>query len=207
MADAATTAPPMLTEPIRAKIRAHIPRYPDKRAVTLPALHIVHEHFRCVPLRAMAEIAEILEVTPAEVRDTMSFYGFFPQAPIGDVRLWVCRSISCMLTGGEEMLARTCERLGVGSGETTADGKITVEFAECLGICDFAPAALADDGRIFGPLNPGTVDAMIAEVRKGPVAEGNGQARVPVTPVLGGSHEHAPEASRGPDNEGRDYKY
>jgi len=201
------TAPPMLTEPIREKIRAHIPRYPDKRAVTLPALHIVHEHFRCVPHQAMAEVAEILDLAPAEVHDTMSFYGFFPQAPIGDVRLWVCRSISCMLTGGEEMLERTCQRLGVGSGETTADGKVTVEFAECLGICDFAPAALADDGRIFGPLNPGAVDAMIAELQKGPVAEGNGNGRVPVIPVLGGPHAQAPEASRGPDTEGRDFKY
>ena len=86
MAADATTATPMLSEAIREKIRAYIPRYPSKRAVTLPALHIVHEHFRCVPYQAMAEIAEILEITPAEVHDTMSFYGFFPQAPIGDVR-------------------------------------------------------------------------------------------------------------------------
>src|SRR5947209_13274254 len=128
----ATEPRPMLSELIREKIRAYIPRYPSKRAVTLPALHIVHEHFRCVPLRAMAEIAEILELAPAEVHDTMSFYGFFPQAPIGDVRVWVCRSISCMLTGGEEMLAHACSRLGVTSGQTTRDRKITVEFAEWL---------------------------------------------------------------------------
>lgn len=163
-----TETRPMLSESIREKIRAYIPRYPSKRAVTLPALHIVHEHFRCVPFQAMAEIAEILEITPAEVHDTMSFYGFFPQAPIGDVRLWVCRSISCDFRGGSEMLDHVCSKLGVHSGETTADGKITVEFAECLGICDFAPAALADDGRIFGPLDEAKVDAMVEELRKGP---------------------------------------
>src|SRR5438270_12881775 len=120
--DATTTALPMLGEPIRDKIRAYIPRYPSKRAVTLPALHIVHEHFRCVPYQAMAEIAELLEITPAEVHDTMSFYGFFPQAPIGDVRVWVCRSLSCALRGGEEALEQTCRKLGVRSGQTTADG-------------------------------------------------------------------------------------
>src|SRR5437588_7400132 len=98
MASDATTTTPILSAALREKIRAHIPRYPSKRAVTLPALHIVHEHFRCVPSEAMAEIAEILEISPAEVHDTMSFYGFFSQAPIGDVRVWVCRSISCMLT-------------------------------------------------------------------------------------------------------------
>jgi NADH-quinone oxidoreductase subunit E len=111
----------------------------------------------------------MLDVTPAEVSDTMSFYGFFPQAPIGDVRVWFCRSISCMLTGGEEMLQHACKRLGVHSGQTTQDGKLTVEFAECLGICDFAPAALADDGRIFGPLTEEKVDAMLTELAKGPV--------------------------------------
>jgi NADH-quinone oxidoreductase subunit E len=162
-------ARPMLTEAIRAKILGLTPRYPSKRAVTLPALHVVHSHFRCVPMKAMEEIAELLEITPAEVHDTMSFYGFFHQAPIGDVRVWICRSLSCMLTGGEEALEHACKTLGVHSGETTPDGKITLEFAECLGICDYAPAALADDGRIFGPLDDAKVDAMIAELKKGRV--------------------------------------
>ncbi len=159
--------PRMLPDTLREKIRAYIPRYPSKRAVTLPALHIVHEHFRCVPFRAMEEIAEILEVAPAEVHDTMSFYGFFPQAPIGETRVWICRSLSCDIRGGAEALALACDRLGVHSGETTADGKITVEFAECLGICDFAPAALADDGRIFGPLDESSVGSMVAELNQG----------------------------------------
>jgi NADH-quinone oxidoreductase subunit E len=159
----------ILTEPLKEKIRALFPRYPSKRAVTLPALHIVHEYLRCVPYQAMAEIAELLEVTPADVHDTMSFYGFFPQAPIGDVRVWFCRSLSCGITGGEEMLEHACSKLGVSSGQTTPDGKLTVEFAECLGICDFAPAALSDDGRIFGPLTPEKVDAMIEELKRGPV--------------------------------------
>ncbi len=203
-ADATATLPtPFLSEPIREKIRAYIPRYPSKRAVTLPALHIVHEHFRCVPYGAMAEIAEILEVAPAEVHDTMSFYGFFPQAPIGDVRVWICRSISCMLTGGEEMLAHACKKLGVGAGQTTPDGKITVEFAECLGICDYAPAALADDGRIFGPLTESSTDAMIEVLKKGPVAETVGTSS---TPVVAGEHRHAPPASEGPRPELRDVK-
>ena len=100
---------------------------------------MVQEHLRCVPYQAMAEIAELLEITPAEVHDTMSFYGFFPQAPIGDVRVWICRSLSCMLRGGDELLEHACKRLGIEPGETTPDGKLTVEFAECLGICDLRP--------------------------------------------------------------------
>ena len=149
--------------------------------MTLPALHIVHEHLRCVPFQAMAEIAELLEITPAEVHDTMSFYGFFPQAPIGDVRVWICRSLSCMLRGGDELLEHACQRLGIEPGETTADGKLTVEFAECLGICDFAPAALADDGRVFGPLDEESVDAMIEELKQGRL---RAASRVGVEPAV-----------------------
>jgi NADH-quinone oxidoreductase subunit E len=157
----------ILSDVMRDQIRALFPRYPSKRAVTLPALHLVQERFRCVPYQAMAEIAEVLEITPAEVHDTMSFYGFFPQAPIGDVRVWICRSLSCMLRGGDELLEQACHRLGIEPGQTTPDGKLTVEFAECLGICDFAPAALADDGRAFGPLTEESVDAMLDEVKAG----------------------------------------
>jgi NADH-quinone oxidoreductase subunit E len=170
---------PMIPSQIRERILALCPRYPSKQAVTLPALHLVHEHFRCVPRRAQAEIAELLEITPAEVHDTMSFYGFFPQAPIGDVRVWMCRSLSCMLRGGDELLRHACGRLGVEPGSTTSDGKVTLGYAECLGICDFAPAALADDGRIFGPLDEATVDRMLEEVKKGPVTDAT------TTPVVG----------------------
>ena len=159
---------PILSEVLKQKIIAFFPRYPSKRAVTLPALHMVQEHLRCVPYQAMAEIAALLEITPAEVHDTMSFYGFFPQAPIGDVRVWICRSLSCMLRGGDELLEHACKRLGIEPGGTTSNGKLTVEYAECLGICDYAPAALADDGRVFGPLDEASVDVMLEELKLGP---------------------------------------
>ncbi len=155
---------PILSEAMKDKIRSLYPRYPNKRALTLPALHMVQEHLRCVPYQAMAEIAELLELTPAEVHDTMSFYGFFPQAPIGETRVWICRSLSCMLRGGDELLEHTCRRLGIEPGQTTPGGELTVEFAECLGICDFAPAALADNGRVYGPLDQKKVDEMIEDL-------------------------------------------
>src|SRR5262245_46726959 len=157
----------ILSDAVREEIRALFPRYPSKRAVTLPALHMVQERFRCVPYQAMAEIAELLEITPAEVHDTMSFYGFFPRAPIGDVRVWICRSLSCMLRGGDELLEHACGRLAIEPGQTTLDGRLTVEFAECLGLCDFAPAALADDGRVYGPLTEESVDTMLEELKCG----------------------------------------
>lgn len=134
----------ILTDEMRDAIKAYLPRYPTKRAVTLPALHIVNERLRHVPLQAVVEIAELLELAPAEVQDTLSFYGFFKQdKPHGRTRAWVCRSISCALRGGEEMLDHLCHELGIEPGGTTADGSLTVESAECLGACDFAPCMLA----------------------------------------------------------------
>lgn len=134
----------VLTEEMVTAIRAYIPRYPNKQAVTLPALHIVNERLRCVPLEAVVEIAEILELHPAQVQDTLSFYGYFKQdQPHGRTRAWVCRSISCALRGGEEVLEHLCHKLGIHPGETTADGKLTLEYAECLGACEYAPCMLA----------------------------------------------------------------
>ena len=98
----------VLTDQMIAEIKAYFPRYPSRQAVTLPALHIVNEHLRYVPLQAVVEIAELLGLAPAQVQDTLSFYGFFKQdAPGGTTRAWVCRSISCALRGGEEV-SSTC---------------------------------------------------------------------------------------------------
>ena len=137
----------ILTDEMIDAIRACIQRYPTRRALTLPALHIVNERLRHVPPRAVVEIAELLELTPAEVQDTLSFYGFFKQdRPHGRTRVWVCRSISCALRGADELWDYFFQRAGIRPGETSEDGRLTVEFAECLGACEHAPCMLANDG-------------------------------------------------------------
>ena len=136
----------ILTDEMIAEIKAFIPRYPSKQAVTLPALHIVNEKLRYVPPRAVVEIAQLLDLAPAQVQDTLSFYGYFKQdAPHGRCRVWVCRSISCALRGGDELLDHLSHSLGVKPGETTPDGRITLEYAECLGACEHAPCVLANE--------------------------------------------------------------
>src|SRR5204863_7529616 len=119
----------VLSEDLRQRILDYIPRYPSKQAVTLPALHLVQDELRCVPREAIREIADLLDLSPAEVHDTMTFYGFFREedAPLGRTRLWVCRSLACMIRGGDELLGDVCKRLGVKPGGTSADGKVTVE--------------------------------------------------------------------------------
>ena len=137
----------VLSEQIRERIRAEFPKYPDRRAVTLPALHIVHDELRQVSPEAIREISELLEIHPAEIHDTMSFYQFFrePDRPLGKRRVWVCRSLSCMLRGGEELLEGLSHKWHVGPGQTSDDGSVSLEYAECLGACEGAPCILVDD--------------------------------------------------------------
>ena len=146
MADDTPQSDRFLSDEIVARIKAYFPRYPTLQAVTLPALHVVNDELRYVPLQAVVEIAELLELAPAEVQDTLSFYGFFKQEkPHGRTRAWVCRSISCALRGGEEILEHMCEAEGVRPGANTPDDRLTLEPAECLGACEFAPCMLAGD--------------------------------------------------------------
>jgi NADH-quinone oxidoreductase subunit E len=158
---------PVLSEDLKNRIRAYLPRYPSKQAVTLPALHLVHDELRCVPLEAIREIADILDLSPAEVYDTMSFYGFFrsEKEPLGRTRLWVCRSLACALRGGEELLETICQKLHVQPGGTSSDGKITVEFAECLGACEGAPAILLGDEARYN-ITPDKVDGLLEDLRR-----------------------------------------
>ena len=136
----------ILSPEMVAKIEALAPRYPNRRALTLPALHIVNAELRHVPLQAVAEIAEVLGLAPAEVQDTLSFYQFFHQdKPCGRVRAFVCRSVSCALRGGDHLLEHLCHKNGIDPYGTTPDGELTIEPAECLGACDFAPCILAND--------------------------------------------------------------
>ncbi len=157
----------VLTEDLRQKILALLPRYPNKQAVTLPALHLVQDAMRCVPIEAMRDIAGLLDLSPAEVNDTMTFYGFFrdEKAPLGKTRLWVCRSLPCMLRGAEELLGHMCAKLHVKPGETTADGKITLEFAECIGACEGAPCVLVNDEHRMNITNE-TADQLIEELTR-----------------------------------------
>jgi NADH-quinone oxidoreductase subunit E len=161
-----STTQPILNDELLDAIRAYFPRYPNLRAVVLPALHLVQERLGYVPTQAVVEIAELLELHPSEVQDTLSFYGFFKQdEPQGKYRLWVCRSISCSACGGEELLEYLCEKLGIRPGETTEDGLFSLEFAECLGACDFAPAMLAGK-ELIGNLTREKIDAYVDRVRQ-----------------------------------------
>lgn len=157
---------PALSEDLKNRIRAFLPKYPRKQAATLPALHLVHDELRTVSNEAIAEIAEILELHPAEVQDTMTFYAFYKGEGerLGKTRLWVCRGLACMLRGAYELIEHCEAKLGVRCGQTTPDGAVTLEFAECIGACDGAPACLRDDVHVMD-VTPEKADKLIEELK------------------------------------------
>ncbi|GBD35822.1 NADH-quinone oxidoreductase subunit E [bacterium HR36] len=158
---------PILTETMRQEIEAYTQRYATRQAALLPALHLIQRHFHCVPLAAIEELADFLGLHPAQVHDTLSFYGFFrdEKHPLGRHRVWVCRSLPCMLRGGEQLLEDLCHHLGIQPGQTTSDGSITLEFAECLGACELAPCILIND-ECHGPLDSDTARNLIEKLRQ-----------------------------------------
>lgn len=157
----------VLTDDLRRQIESYLPRYPSKQAIVLPALHLVHDALRCVPREAIREIAEMLDISAAELHDAMSFYNFFKEEgnPLGKTRLWVCRSLACQLRGCDELLVRLCDKLDVQPGQTTKDGTVTLEFAECIGACEGAPCFLVNDEPAMD-MTVEKTDRLIEELQK-----------------------------------------
>src|SRR3712207_3835592 len=145
-ADVERRGEPYLTDQMKRHLaERYFPRYPTKRAVLLPALHAVQHTYGWIPPQAMEEVAEFLELAPAEVMDTASFYEEYWLKPKGKYLVQVCRSLSCEICGHEALTDAVRRRCGVEVGETTPDGRVTLVELECLGACGTAPVALIND--------------------------------------------------------------
>jgi NADH-quinone oxidoreductase subunit E len=136
---------PELSAAALAKIRTFFPRYPTQRAVLLPALHIAQDEIGYVSLRAMRQIAELLELAPAAVMDVVTFYTHFWTHPRGRRTIVLCRSLSCELLGGRAVLDALKARLGIDEHETTPDGEWSLMTEECLAACEHAPCMLINE--------------------------------------------------------------
>jgi NADH-quinone oxidoreductase subunit E len=143
-----------------------IARYPVKKSALIPLLHLAQEQDGYVTDDAMQHIAELVDVTPAEVLGTCSFYEMFKREPVGDYVVNVCTNISCMLLGGEELLHHLEQRLGIKAGDTTPDGKFTLEDVECIAACTEAPC-LQVNYRYFHRIGNDEVDVLIDDLRAG----------------------------------------
>lgn len=153
---------PGLSDAVKEKIRSFFPRYPSKRAVMLPALHITQDAVGYVSLQAMRDIAALLEVTPAQVMDVVTFYTHFWTHPKGRKVLMLCRSISCQLMGADKLQDAIEKKLGIGEHETTADGRYSFMTEECLAACDHAPCLMINE-RMHKCVRPEDLDRLLAD--------------------------------------------
>ena len=116
-----------------------IDRYPIRKSALIPLLHLAQEQEGWVTDEAMNHIAEIIGITPAEVLGTCSFYEMFKRQPNGEYQVNICHGISCHLLGADQLIQHAEQTLGIREGETTADGKFTLEGVECIAACTEAP--------------------------------------------------------------------
>ena len=130
----------------RAALDALLARYPTKAAALLPALWIVQETRGWVSEKAMAEVGELLGLTPAYVKGVVTFYYMYHQHPVGKYFIQVCTTSPCAVCGAEDVARALLKHTGCGEmGVTSPDGKFTVIETECLGACGFATPLLVND--------------------------------------------------------------
>ncbi len=168
----------MLSDTTRAKILQLKGRYPNKRSAVAPSLYLLQAEQGYCSREGMEEIADILEMIPADVLSTASFYTMLYKEPVGHKVVDVCTNLACMVNGSDELLEYVSERLNTPVGGTSPDGRCTLRHVECLGYCDIAPL-MEVDYRPFGPLTREVVDRVLAAenlLPNSPTMDSNGVA-------------------------------
>jgi NADH-quinone oxidoreductase subunit E len=149
----------VFTDENRRKAQAIIARYPVAKSATLPLLHLAQEQEGWVSPEAMEEVAELLDLTPAQVLGVCSFYTMFKREPVGRLVVSVCTNVSCLVNRGPELLEALEARY-------LDDDDVFVEEVECLAACDLAPV-LQVNYEYHGPVTPGSAETIVEDYRRG----------------------------------------
>jgi NADH-quinone oxidoreductase subunit F len=138
---------PVLSESVRAEIRKWMDLYPPgrQRSAILPALYVIQREFGYCKIEAQNELAEMLDLEPAEVGAVVGFYNMFHEEPKGEYHIEVCTNVPCMLRGANQCMHHLEEKLGIHHGEKTEDGLFALDHMECLGSCGTAPMAMVTE--------------------------------------------------------------
>lgn len=164
LAGPAPTAAPSFSPEQLAEVRRLQGLYPDKRGALLPVLHMAQETFGWISLPVEEYVGGLFELSPAHVHEVVTFYTLFFQQPKGRHVVAVCHNLSCYLAGAKDLLSHVKSRLGVEVGETTPDGRITLQSVECLCACEAAPMAQVDE-RYELNLTPEKMDRILERLR------------------------------------------
>ena len=157
---------PSLPEPVRADIDRWVAKYPadQKQSAVMAALRIVQEHNGgWLTEELISVVADYLQMPRIAVYEVATFYAMYEMEPVGRHKISVCNSISCMLGGSEGVLECLQQKLGVGLGEVTADGKFSIKEVECLGACVGAPMCMIGK-RYYENLTPEEIDRILDEL-------------------------------------------
>jgi NADH-quinone oxidoreductase subunit E len=156
------------TDETRKRAREIIARYPAdrSRSALLPLLHLVQSEEGYVSPAGVEFCAEVLGLNKAQVGAVATFYTMYKRKPTGDYLVSVCTNTMCNVLGGQEVYDTLAEHLGVGHDETTADGKITLEHAECLAACDYGPVMTVNYD-FFDGVDPQAAVGVVEELRSG----------------------------------------
>jgi NADH-quinone oxidoreductase E subunit len=147
------------------RIRKIAKKYPQRRSALMPALRLAQEaHGGWLPPGALREVADALDLTPAEVEAVATFYDMFNLEPVGRHLVEVCTNLSCALAGAKQVVDALEIELGIPPGETSDDGEVTFRLIECAGGCGYAPVVVVDH-RYREPTKPEDVPGLVEELR------------------------------------------
>jgi len=151
-------------EQLRADVTALVDRLGPGRSSLIPVLQDVKRRLHGIDADAMQIVADLLDIHPVEVYGVATFYAFLDPAAQGQFVIRLCRTVSCELTGKDAIARRLESELGIAFGETSEDGRFTLAWANCMGMCDQGPALLVND-RVYTRVTPETVREIAAECR------------------------------------------
>ncbi|MTD32846.1 NADH-quinone oxidoreductase subunit NuoE [Paludibacterium denitrificans] len=164
----------MLTAESLAKIDRELTKYPadQKRSAVMSALRIALEERRqtgetpeqrCLNAEVIEFVANYLQIPPVAAYEVATFYNMYDMKPVGKYKITVCTNLPCALRGGVNAAEYLSQKLGIGLGETTADGKFTLLEGECMGACGDAPVLLVNNHKMCSFMTPEAIDKKLAE--------------------------------------------
>ena len=139
-------------------------QYPESKSAILPALRLAQEKYGWLNREALEEVAEALDLTPAYCMSVASFYDMFHLEPVGEHMIEVCTNVCCGLVNAQAVLEAFEGELGIGPGQTTADGEVTLRAVECLGGCS-TPTIVAVDHVYKQSVTPADAARIVEELR------------------------------------------
>jgi len=145
------------------EIESHVKKYGNDRSALLMILHEIQKRHRHISEFAQQEVARLLNIHPVEVYSVISFYSFLHSNPRGRNIVRLCQTIACDMKNKNAVVETIQRELGIKFGETTKDNRITLEYTNCLGMCDQGPAMIVNE-RVYTKLNPEEAISILNEI-------------------------------------------